>query len=49
LLDNLRKVFKELEDTSIMKEALRSIYHIASNTVEAEAAFKNWCSITSRS
>lgn len=45
LLDNLRRVFKELGDASMMKEALRSIYHMASNAVEAEAAFKNWCSI----
>ena len=45
LLDNLRKIFKELGDASMMKEALRSIYHIASNAAEAEAAFKNWCSI----
>ena len=45
LLDNLRKIFKDLGDASMMKEALRSIYHIASNAVEAEAAFKNWCSI----
>ena len=29
LLDNLRKVFKELGDASMMKEALRSIYHMA--------------------
>ena len=45
LLDNLRKVFKGLGDTSMMKEALRSIYHMDGNAVEAEAAFKNWCSI----
>ena len=36
LLDNLRKIFKDLGDTSMMKEA----YHIASNAVEAEAAIK---------
>ena len=45
LLDNLRKVFKELGDTSMMKEALRSIYHMAKNDFQAETAFKNWCSI----
>jgi transposase len=45
LLDNLRKVFKELGDVSMMKEALRSIYHMATNDCQAEAAFKNWCSI----
>lgn len=45
LLDNLRKVFKELGDVSMMKEGLRSIYHIAANVCQAEAAFKNWCSI----
>lgn len=45
LLDNLRKVFKELGDVSMMKEALRSIYHMAGNDFHAEAAFKNWCSI----
>jgi transposase len=45
LLDNLRKVFKELGDVSMMKEALRSIYQMAKNECQAEAAFKNWCSI----
>jgi len=39
LLDNLRG------DTSMMKEALRSIYHMAKNDFQAETAFKNWCSI----
>ena len=45
LLDNLRKVFRELGDVSMMKEGLRSIYQIASNAFQAEAAFKNWCFI----
>ena len=45
LLDNLRKVFKELGDASMMKEALRSIYCMANTDFQAEAAFKNWCSI----
>lgn len=45
LLDNLRKVFKDLGDTSMMKEALRSIYKEADNEFQAEAALKNWCSI----
>jgi len=45
LLDNLRKTFKELGDVSMMKEALRSIYRMAKNEVQAEAALKNWCSI----
>lgn len=45
LLDNLRKVFKELGDASMMKEALRSIYFVSGNECQAEAAFKNWCSI----
>lgn len=45
LLDNLRKVFKDLGDTSMMKEALRSIYKEAGNEFQAEAALKNWCSI----
>lgn len=45
LLDNLRKVFKELGDVSMMKEALRSIYQIAKSECQAEAAFKNWCSL----
>jgi len=45
LLDNLRKVFKELGDASMMKEALRSIYQMACNSFQAETAFKNWCSI----
>ena len=45
LLDNLRKVFKELGDASMMKEALRSIYSMAETDFQAEAAFKNWCSI----
>lgn len=45
LLDNLRKVFKDLGDASMMKEGLRSIYHMAKNACQAEAAFKNWCSI----
>ena len=29
----------------MMKGALRSIYHMAKNDFQAEAAFKNWCSI----
>jgi transposase len=45
LLDNLRKTFKELGDVSMMKEALRSIYRVTKNDVQAEAALKNWCSI----
>ena len=45
LLDNLRKVFKDLGDASMMKEALRSIYKEAGNEFQAEAALKNWCSI----
>lgn len=45
LLDNLRKVFKDLGDASMMKEGLRSIYMMASNDFRAEAAFKNWCLI----
>jgi len=45
LLDNLRKVFKELGDASMMKEALRSIYCMAKTDFHAEAAFKNWCSM----
>lgn len=45
LLDNLRKVFKELGDASMMKEALRSIYSMADTAFEAEAAFRNWCAI----
>jgi len=45
LLDNFRKVFKELGDASMMKEALRSIYFVSGNECQAEAAFKNWCSI----
>lgn len=45
LLDNLRKVFKELGDASMMKEALRSIYSMAETDFQAEGAFKNWCSI----
>ena len=45
LLGNLRKIFRDLGDASMMKEALRSIYHVACNAVEAEAAFKNWCFI----
>lgn len=48
LLDNLRKTFKELGDVSMMKEALRSIYRMAKNEFQAEAAFKNWCSIARR-
>lgn len=45
LLDNLRKVFKDLGDASMMKEGLRSIYQMACNESQAEAAFKNWCCI----
>ncbi|HBM16644.1 MAG TPA: ISL3 family transposase [Lentisphaeria bacterium] len=45
LLDNLRNVFKELGDVSMMKEGLRSIYQISRNCSQAEAAFKNWCAI----
>ena len=29
----------------MMKEALRSIYRMAKNNFQAEAALKNWCSI----
>jgi len=45
LLDNLRKIFKELGDASMMKEALRSIYRMAGDDFKAEAAFKNWIAI----
>lgn len=45
LLDNLRNVFKELGDVSMMKEGLRSVYQISRNCSQAEAAFKNWCAI----
>ena len=45
LLDNLRNTFKELGDVSMMKETLRSIYRMAKDDFQAEAAFKNWCSI----
>ena len=48
LLDNLRKIFHELGETSMMKEALRSIYDIAKNDLQAEAAFKNWCDIANQ-
>ena len=44
-LDEEQKVFKELGDASMMKEALRSIYHMAGNSFQVETAFKNWCSI----
>ena len=29
----------------MMKESLRSIYHMAGNSFQAQKAFKNWCSI----
>jgi hypothetical protein len=32
----------------MMKEALRSIYDIAKNDSQAEAAFKNWCDIANQ-
>ncbi len=48
LLDNLRKTFRELGDVSMMKEAVRSIYYAAEDAFEAEAAFKNWCSIAKK-
>jgi len=48
LLHNLRKIFKELGDASMMKEALRTIYRIAENDFQAETAFKNWCSIAKK-
>jgi hypothetical protein len=32
----------------MMKEALRSIYDIAQNDSQAEAAFKNWCYIANQ-
>ena len=48
LLDNLRKTFKELGDVSMMKEALRSIYRMANDDFQAEAAFKSWCSIAKK-
>jgi transposase len=45
LLDNLRKVFKELGDASMLKEALRSIYSLANDEFTASAALKNWIAI----
>ena len=44
-INHYHKVFKELGDASMMKEALRSIYHMAGNSFQEETAFKNWCSI----
>ena len=46
-LENLRNMFKDLGDTNIKKEELRSIYINAKNDFEAEALLKEWC-MTSR-
>ena len=46
-LENLRNIFKDLGDTNIKKEELRSIYVNAKNDFEAEALLKEWC-MTSR-
>lgn len=45
LLQNLRKMFKELGDAYMMKEALRGIYRQAQDDFAAEAALKNWITI----
>jgi transposase len=42
LLNNLRKMFKDLGYMSMFKEALRSIYKEAETDIQAEFAFKNW-------
>lgn len=42
ILRNMRKHFKELGDTCLLKEALRSIYATASNFLEARAVFCRW-------
>lgn len=49
LLNNLRNMFKELGDVSMFKEALRGIYRKADTDFQAEAAFKNWCSLARKS
>jgi transposase len=46
-LEKLRNIFKDLGDTNIKKEELRSIYINAKNDFEAEALLKEWC-MTSR-
>ena len=46
ILRNMRKHFKELGDTYLLKEALRSIYATASNALEARAAFLRWTILT---
>jgi len=45
LLKNLRNMFKDLGDVSMFKEALRTIYRKADTDFQAEAAFKNWCTL----
>lgn len=45
ILRNMRKHFKELGDTYLLKEALRSIYATASNALEARAAFRRWATL----
>ena len=46
-LENLRNIFKDLGDTNIKKEELRSIYVNANDDFQAEALLKEWC-MTSR-
>lgn len=45
LLKELRKDFKELGDAHMMKEYMRSIYYEAKSDQQANAAFKDWCTV----
>ena len=42
----MRKYFKELSDTYLLKYPLRSIYATVSNVLEARAAFRHWATLT---
>jgi transposase len=44
-LDKIRSTYRELGEMSMMKECLRNIYSIATNTEEATTAFVYWCKL----
>ena len=41
----MRTHFKELSDACMLKEGLRSIYALASNALDARAAFRRWATL----
>ena len=45
ILRNLRETFRELGDTYMFKEALRTIYRVAQDAYQAAIAFHRWCKL----